>query len=198
MNELRNRFMRYRGITFTLLASLAVALASCSKEEPPAVTKATAKPESTPVSASPATTPEPVAAVELAKEEPSKPAPPKVELEAVTPATTATDMAAEAEKAKLQAEQTKLKEQQATAAAANDEAQKAEVANRLKQVEQKINALPRPDLGEGFEARGPAADDGTRAALDKLLDNAPKNAPAPGSSPPPAPSPAPAPAPANQ
>jgi hypothetical protein len=144
--------------------------------------------------------------VEPAKEEPPKPAPPTVELEAVTPAATATDLSVEAEKAKLQAEQTKLKEQQATAAATNDEAQKAETANRLKQVEQKINALPRPDLGEGFEARASTAEDGTRAALDKLLDNAPKNAPAPGSSPPPAPaaapapspSPAPAPAPANQ
>ncbi|QIE99966.1 hypothetical protein [Roseimicrobium sp. ORNL1] len=198
--------MRFRSLTFTLIASLAVALASCSKEEVPPVTKATAKPESTPVPAAPATTPESVAAVEPAKEEPPKPAPPKVELEAVTPATTATDVAVEAEKAKLQAEQAKLKEQQAKATASNDEVQKAEAANRLKQVEQKINALPRSDLGEGFEARASTADDGTRAALDKLLDNAPKNAPAPGASPPsppaaapaPAPSPSPAPAPANQ
>jgi hypothetical protein len=110
MNEHRNQVMRYRSLTFTLVTSLAIALASCSKEEAPEVTQATAKPESTPAPAAPAKDPAPesVTAVELAKEETSKPTAPKVGLEAVTPSTTAADLSVEAEKAKLQAEQAKL------------------------------------------------------------------------------------------
>jgi hypothetical protein len=179
--------------TLAILASLAVSLVSCSKEEDAPAAKPAPKPETTSAAAAaPATAPAVTPTLEPVKEEPPKVAPPKEELEAVTPSTPpASTAAADAEKAKLQAEQNALKEQQAKAAAGNDEAHKAELANRMKEVENKIKALPRPDLGEGFEARASEAEDGTRAALDKLLNNAPKNAPAPGSAPPPASAPMP-------
>ncbi|RBP37683.1 hypothetical protein DES53_11365 [Roseimicrobium gellanilyticum] len=185
--------MKNPTLTLTLVTTLAVSLASCSKEEAPATSQSKTAPKSESASAvaAPAPPPVPVTAEEPAKEAPPKAAPLKEELEVVTPSTSVSHTAVETEKAKLQAEQNALKEQQAKAAATNDEAQKAELANRMKEVEQKIKSLPRPDLGEGFEARGVSEDDGTRAALDKLLNNAPKNAPAPGSSPP-APTPVPA------
>lgn len=184
-------------IPCTLMACLALTLASCGKTEdtaPPAASSSGSVNAPSAGGVASVTLTGKEAGKEPAKEPVKEPAnaPADEELVARTPASSPLSEA-DASKAKAQAqaepnaEAPKPGQPAAGAPAAPGAPATPAVAARPPETPAKPAELPKPFLGEGFEARAADGDDGTRAALDKLLNKAPLTAPVQAPPSPPAP-----------